>query len=580
MVSYLKKKFALSDKGARDLIKAIFSCTLTNISFMFPVGLLYFVVQGIWGKFFDENYNLYSVSIYMFISVILLLIIFIFEKIQYKATFLASYEESATQRITIAEKLRKIPLSFFGKKDLSDLTTTIMNDCAGLEKAFSHYIPELIGAILSLLLVAIGLLFFNWKLAVALTWVIPVAFILTLAGRNNMKKASKKVNDLNLLNADSIQECIENIREIKAYNQEKNYLEKVNINIISQEKTNIKAELITGCYVVTSQMLLKVGIATMVLVGSKLIVSNEIDFLTFLMFLFASSRVFDPLGIALQNLAAIFATELKVDRMNEIENQKIQTGNKKSDFKNYDIVFENVTFSYNGNENIINNVSFTAKQGGITALVGPSGGGKSTVAKLSARFWDVTSGSIKIGGKDISDIESEELLKKYSIVFQDVVLFNNTVMENIRLGKHGASDNDVIRAAKLACCDDFISKLPEGYNTLIGENGKSLSGGERQRISIARALLKDAAIVLLDEATAALDVENESKVQEAISRLVRNKTVLVIAHRMKTIAEADHIVVLENGRVAEEGNHEELVRYNGLYNKLWTLQTKASGWTM
>lgn len=580
MTNYLKKKFALSDKGAKDLVKAIVACTLTDMSFMFPVGLLYFVVEGLLGKFFKVNYRLYPIWIYMIIAIVLLAIIFIFQRIQYDATFIASYEESATKRITIAEKLRKLPLSFFGKRDLSDLTTTIMNDCSGVETAFSHYIPQLFGSIISMIIVAIGLLIFNWKLLIALLWVVPVAFLLTLAGRSNMKNAGKKVNDLNLKNADSIQECIENIREIKAYNQEEKYLHKVNKNIIKQEKSNIKAELTTAMYVITSQMLLRVGIATMTLVGAKLIVTNQVDFVTFVVFLFAASRVFDPLSITLQNLAAIFSTELKVERMKEIENQKVQEGNDIADFKNYDITFNNVSFSYDGNEEVIRDVSFTAKQGEITALVGPSGGGKSTVSKLAARFWDITSGTITVGGKDISNIEPEELLKKYSIVFQDVVLFNNTIMENIRLGKRGATDEEVIRAAKLACCEEFINKLPNGYNTVIGENGESLSGGERQRISIARALLKDAPIVLLDEATASLDVENESKVQEAISMLVKNKTVLVIAHKMRTIAEADNIIVLEDGKVSEQGTHKELINKQGLYNKLWTLQTKAAEWTM
>lgn len=580
MTNYLKKKFALSDKGAKDLVKAIVACTLTDMSFMFPVGLLYFVVEGLLGKFFKVNYRLYPIWIYMIIAIVLLAIIFIFQRIQYDATFIASYEESATKRITIAEKLRKLPLSFFGKRDLSDLTTTIMNDCSGVETAFSHYIPQLFGSIISMIIVAIGLLIFNWKLLIALLWVVPVAFLLTLAGRSNMKNAGKKVNDLNLKNADSIQECIENIREIKAYNQEEKYLHKVNKNIIKQEKSNIKAELTTAMYVITSQMLLRVGIATMTLVGAKLIVTNQVDFVTFVVFLFAASRVFDPLSITLQNLAAIFSTELKVERMKEIENQKVQEGNDIADFKNYDITFNNVSFSYDGNEEVIRDVSFTAKQGEITALVGPSGGGKSTVSKLVARFWDITSGTITVGGKDISNIEPEELLKKYSIVFQDVVLFNNTIMENIRLGKRGATDEEVIRAAKLACCEEFVNKLPNGYNTVIGENGESLSGGERQRISIARALLKDAPIVLLDEATASLDVENESKVQEAISMLVKNKTVLVIAHKMRTIAEADNIIVLEDGKVSEQGTHKELINKQGLYNKLWTLQTKAAEWTM
>ena len=580
MENYFKDKFALSDEGAKNLIKAIVACTLTNISFMLPVGLLYLLVEGLIGKYINNGKEMYSIWIYMAISVGVLLIIFILKKQDYNATYLAAYEESAVRRITIAEKIRKIPLSFFGKKDLSDLTTTIMEDCAGLEQIFSHFIPELIGAIISLLIVSIGLLLCSWKLAVALLWVVPIAFLFTLAGKNNIKKGGKNSNAVNLINSDSIQECIENIREIKACNEEERYLKKVKENIVYQEKTNVKTELNTAFYVITSQMLLRVGLATMTLIGANLIKNNEIDFFTFLIFLFAASRVFDPLSLALQNLAAVFATEIKITRMKEIDNQKIQHGNDNSNFENYDIEFKNVKFAYDGKVNVIDNISFTAKQGEVTAFVGPSGGGKSTVTKLAARFWDIAEGKITIGGKDISNIEPEELLKKYSIVFQDVVLFNNTVMENIRLGKLGARDEEVIRAAKLACCDEFIRKLPDGYNTIIGENGTSLSGGERQRISIARALLKDAPIVLLDEATAALDVENESKVQEAISKLIKNKTVLVIAHRMRTIAEADNIIVLNDGRIAEEGNHKVLLKKEGLYSKLWNLQTKASEWAI
>ncbi|SFD32524.1 ABC transporter ATP-binding protein [Clostridium uliginosum] len=580
MVKYLKNRLSLSDKGAKDLVKAMFACTVTNISFMLPVGLLYLVVEGMIGRYLGVEGKVYPITMYVGISVIFLFAIFICEKVQYNATFLASYEESATKRITIAEKLRKIPLSFFGKRDLTDLTTTIMGDCAGLETSFSHFIPELFGAIMSVVIVGIGLLLYNWKLGVSLLWVIPVAFLLTLSGKKTVKESNKKLNELNLTNADSIQECIENIREIKGYNQEEEYLKHVEENLICQEKTNIKTELKMAVFVISSQMLLRVGVATMTLIGAKLITDGEIDFLTFLMFLIAASRVFDPLAIALENLAAIFATEFKIDRMKEIEGQVIQEGNDNAHFDNYNITFNHVNFTYDGNENVLNDVSFLAKQGEITALVGPSGGGKSTVAKLAARFWDITSGKIKVGGKDISNIEPEELLKKYAIVFQDVVLFNNTIMENIRIGKRGASDEEIIRAAKLSCCDEFINKLPKKYNTIIGENGSSLSGGERQRISIARALLKDAPIILLDEATASLDVENESKVQSAISKLVKNKTVLVIAHRMRTIAEADHIIVLEDGKVAEEGIHKNLLDKKGIYNKLWTLQTKAADWTI
>lgn len=578
MTAYLKNKFALSDKGAKDLVKAIWSCTFLYISFMFPVGLLYLVLRALLAPYVGITAKLQPLIVYVGISVVLIGIIGIFQYIEYNATFLASYEESANKRISIAERLREIPLSFFAKKDLSDLTTTIMSDCAGLEKAFSHFIPELLGAVISILLVGVGLLIFDYRMAIALLWVIPVAFLICIGGKNKQTKQNIIHQRAKLKRADAIKECIETVREIKANNQSEKYLANIDEILTYSEKINIKAELNTALYVASAQMLLRVGIATMVLMGVKLIAQGTLDFLTLLMFLIAVSRVFDPLSTALINLAAIFETELKVDRMKEIENQQIQSGKTNERFDNYDIKFENVKFSYKNNNK--ENVSFTAKQGEVTALVGPSGGGKSTVSKLAARFWDIKSGKITFGGKDISTIDPEELLKNYSIVFQDVVLFNSTVMENIRLGRRTASDEEVKKVAKMAMCDEFIEKLSNGYNTVIGENGSTLSGGERQRISIARALLKDAPIILLDEATASLDVENESKVQQAISTLIKDKTVLVIAHRMRTVAGADHIVVLADGKVKEEGNHDELLKADGLYSRLWNLQTKSSQWTI
>lgn len=573
MIDYLRKKFALSKKGAANLIKAMLCCALTDLSFMFPVGLLYIVLKNILED------RTYSIGIYIAISVVLLAIIYWCQKLQYNATFLASYEESADKRISMAEKLRKIPLAFFEKKDLSDLTTTLMGDCAALETAFSHFIPQLVGSILSVCVIGISLLIFDYRLAIALLWVVPAAFIITMLGKNSQKRMNKKNYDSLLRCADTIQECIENIKEIKANNQEVNYLKNVDTKLDLYERINIKSELNTAKFVVTSQMLLKVGIATLTLEGANLIVSGQVDFLTFLMFLIAASRVFDPLAASLENLAAIYSTELKVARMNEVDNQKEQTGSDTADFRDYNVKFNNVVFAYD-DEQVLNGVTFEAKQGEVTALVGPSGGGKSTVSKLAARFWDVNKGKITIGGKDISLIKQEELLQKFSIVFQDVVLFNSTIMENIRLGKKGATDEEVILAAKAACCDDFIKKLPNGYNTIIGENGSMLSGGERQRISIARALLKNAPIILLDEATASLDVESETKVQKAISTLIKNKTVLVIAHKMRTIAGADNIVVLAEGKVKEQGTHEELLKKEGIYNNLWTLQNKSAQWTV
>ncbi|MBU3130398.1 ABC transporter ATP-binding protein [Clostridium tagluense] len=580
MVRYLKKLFALSEQGARDLVKAIISCTITDISLMMPVGLLYLLISELVGPIMGSKKVEPNLWFYIGASVMILLVIGIFHYIQYNATFLASYKESANKRILLAEKLRKIPLSFFGKRDLSDLTTTIMADCAGLETAFSHYIPELIGSVLSIIICSIGLFIMDWRMAIALLWVVPVAFFITAGGKKQQTKVNLINKQAQLDRADVIQECIETVREIKANNQTASYLAKLDKQLAEDEKIQMKAELNTARFVVSAQMVLRIGIATVVLVGSMLLLQGDTDFLTFLLFLMAASRIFDPLSSSLINLAAIFSTMLQVDRMKKIEEQPIQTGSEKPTYKGYDIIFDNVGFSYNDGDAVLSNVSFIAKQGEVTALVGPSGGGKSTAAKLASRFWDINNGTITLGGTDISKVDPEALLSNYSIVFQDVVLFNNTVMENIRLGKRGATDEEVLDAAKAAQCDDFICNMPKGYQTIIGENGSALSGGERQRISIARALLKNAPVILLDEATASLDVENETLVQDAISALVKNKTVLVIAHRMRTIAGADNIVVLESGKVAEQGTHEELIAKHGLYNRLWSIQSKASEWSL
>lgn len=583
MKKWLQKKFALSEKGTKDLVKAIIACTLTDIGLMLPVGFICFALLVFLHRLEHAAYEPPAVYGFILLAAIILAVIWILERIQYNATFLAAYEESANQRIHIAEKLRKTPLSFFGKKDLSDLTTTVMSDCAGMETAFSHFIPELFGAVFSVILVGIVLLIYDWRLGIALLWVVPVAFIITYAGKKSQDKVNGNHETSVLERANSIQECIENVKEIKAGNQTERYLAGVSEVLRKSEKMNIRAELGTAVFVVSSQMMLRIGVVTMVLCGSFLLLGNKVSFFQFLIFLIAASRLFEPLAIALQNMAAIFATQLKVNRMKEIENQKIQTGKPKAEYSDYDIHFRNVSFSYNENgtaseKPVLKDVSFTAKQGEVTALVGPSGSGKSTISKLAARFWDVDQGSILLGKTDVATVEPEELFKSFSIVFQDVLLFNNTVLENIRIGKKDASDEEVMEAAKLAVCDDFIQKMPKGYQTVIGENGSALSGGERQRISIARAILKDAPIILLDEATASLDAENESKVQKALTRLIQSKTVLVIAHRMRTIAGADHIVLLSEGKVAEEGTHDTLMDKKGIYYHLWNLQMKAANW--
>lgn len=576
MIKKLQHKFALSERGAKDLIQGIIACTLQNISFMFPVALLYFFVSDL----LNSGIKPEKIWFYILGCIIALALIFAVTYWQYNSTFLATYVETGTRRITLAEKLRKIPLSFFGKKDLADLTSTIMADCTYLETAFSHFIPPFVGAIISTVLISIGLFFFDWRMAIASLWVLPVAFTIIGLSSKVQKSLNHKSMDAKMACADGIQECIETIQDLKANNAEQAYMAGLDTKIDNVEKRALKSEFGTAAFVVSAGLILKLGIATTALVGSILLINRQLDVLTFFMFLLVVSKLYDPMQSTLQNLAAIISTSTNVARMNEILDHDVQTGDIKLTNKGYDIKFENVEFSYNNKENVLRDVSFIAKQGEVTALIGPSGGGKTTVSRLAARFWDINNGKITVGGMDISKIEPEPLLSLYSIVFQDVILFNNTIMENIRLGKKGATDEEVLLAAKLANCDEFVSKLPDGYNTDIGENGCQLSGGERQRVSIARAFLKDAPIILLDEATASLDVENETLIQTALSRLIKNKTVIVIAHRMRTVAGADKIVVLSDGVVAEEGTAASLKKSNGIFVHMMNLQSESSNWKL
>ena len=570
----------MSGQGGKDLTKAIFCCALTNFSLMFPMGILFLFMERLTGPLVGLEAPDMGIGGYVGISVVLLAVIGFFEHLQYNATFLSSYQESANMRIRLAERLRKLPLSFFGKRDLADLTTTIMADCASVEKAFSHFIPELMGALISTVLIGVGLLAANWRMGIAVLWVAPVSFLLAALTRPLVDRMERRQKGKKIAASDGIQECIENIQDIRANNQSADYLEKLDQKIMDVESITVKLELLNGTLVTSAQMILKIGMATTVLVGASLLVSGSISFMIFLMFMLAATRLYQPLSGCLQNLSAVYSTLLVVERMKSIEEQKIQQGREDAAYRGYDIVFDRVGFSYKEGEPVLREVSFTARQGQVTALVGPSGGGKSTSAKLAARFWDIDKGTITIGGCDISKIEPETLLKSFAIVFQDVVLFNNTIMENIRLGRKGASDEEVLAAARAAQCEEFISRLPEGYQTRIGENGSTLSGGERQRLSIARALLKDAPIILMDEATASLDVENETLVQEAISNLVKDKTVLIIAHRMRTVAGADQIVVLKDGCVAEQGTPEKLLENNGIYRHMTELQNRSLSWSL
>ena len=539
MIKKLQKKYALSEQGAKDLIKGCLACVLQNLSFMFPVGLLYYLVGDLMnGGVPGGKIPFYVAGCVVCIGLILLTTFF-----QYNATYFATYKESGIRRITLAEHLRKIPLSFFGKKDLADLTSTIMADCTFLEQSFSHFIPELAGSIISTVLISIGLLFTDWRMALAALWVLPVAFAIVGFSAKIQENLNQKAMDVKMACADGIQECIETVRDLKANNAEQAYLKGLEKKIRAVEYRSILNEFGLAAFVVSASLVLKLGIATVALLGAVLLIQGSLSVLTFFMFLLVVSRLYDPLQGALQNLAAVISTRTNIARMNEILDHPIQQGSDRLSNQGYDIVFDHVGFAYNTGETVLKDVSFTAKQGEVTALVGPSGGGKTTVSRLAARFWDINRGKITVGGMDVSQIDPETLLSLYSIVFQDVTLFDNTILENIRIGNKDATDEQVIAAAKLANVDEFAEKLPDGWHTNIGENGCELSGGERQRISIARAFLKNAPIILLDEATASLDVENETLIQTALSRLIADKTVLVIAHRMRTVAGADKIVV-------------------------------------
>ena len=580
MSKYLQKKFALSEQGGRDLTKAIFSCALTNMGLIFPMGILFLFMERLLGPLVGIQAPSLGMAGYVAACIVLLVIIFIFWRIQYDATFVASYTESANMRIRLAERLRTLPMSFFGKRDLADLTTTIMADSAFIEKAFSHFIPELIGAFLSTAIIGVCLMAADWRMGLAVLWVVPISFLLAAGTRPMVDQVERRQKGKKIAASDGIQECIENIQDIKANNLQEEYLRGLDQKILNVESITIRLELFNGTMVTASQMFLKVGMATTVLVGADLLSSHSIGFMLFLMFMVASTRLYGPLTGCLQNLSAVYSALLVVERMKLIEEQPVLQGSREAVYDGYDIVFDHVGFSYKDGEQVLKDVSFTARQGQVTALVGPSGGGKSTSAKLAARFWDIDRGKITLGGTDISGIEPETLLRSFSIVFQDVVLFNNTIMENIRLGRKGASDREVMEAARAAQCEEFIHRLPNGYETRIGENGSALSGGERQRLSIARALLKNAPVILMDEATASLDVENETLVQQAISNLVKNKTVLIIAHRMRTVAGADRIVVLKDGYVAEQGTPEELLEKKGIYHHMAELQGKSLNWSL
>jgi ATP-binding cassette subfamily B protein len=572
----LQHKYALSKQGTTDMIKAFISCTLSYIVLMFPVGLLYFMV----GDLLSSGIGKEKAITYIIGSILCLLLIAITTYRQYNATFFATYIESGIRRLSLAERLRKLPLSFFGKKDLADLTSTIMADCATIETASSHYIPELVGSLISATLIGISLFFFDWRLAIAALWVLPVSFVIVIASRRVQNHFSRKQMKDKMNLADGIQECLETVRDLKSNNAEWSYMEGLDHKVETVERSSFVSEIGTGVFVVSAQMILKLGMGTVALTGASLLITGSINVITFFCFLLVISRLYDPLQSSLINLAAIIGANIPSERMNEILEHPIQTGNEKLTNKGYDITFDHVGFAYDTSRTVLKDVSFTACQGEVTALIGPSGGGKTTAIRLATRFWDVPKGNIYVGGMDISKIDPETLMSLYSIVFQNVTLFNNTVMENIRIGRKGATDEEVKAAAHMAHVDEFANKLPDKWNTMIGENGCELSGGERQRISIARAFLKDAPIILLDEATASLDVENETMVQESLSHLIKDKTVMIIAHRMRTVGAADKIVVLKDGLVNQQGCPSELLNKGGQYRDMVEKQQLSQKWKL
>lgn len=576
MTEKIMKKYTLSEKGAKDLIKGCIACAVQNIVLVLPVGSLYMLIKDL-----IEKNDVKQHSAFFIVSAIICFALAVITGwFSYNATYTATYKESKVRRISIAEKLRKIPLSYFEKKDLADLSDAIMTDCQAMEVAFSHNIPSLYGSLISSFITAVVLFFIDWRMGAAAFWVLPVSLIIVLSSFKMQKKMNARSVNARAACSDGIQEFIEVMRDIKSCNAENEYIKCLDRKIDTLEKEEYYSKFGITAFVMSAGIVLKFGIVSVVITGSALLLGGSIDFLTFLLFLLMISRMYDPLISVLQNMSAIVAVHSNIERTREILEYRTQGGSDRLTNNGYDIVFDDVTFSYKDGKNVLNGVSFTAEQGKVTALVGSSGGGKTTASRLVTRFWDADKGRITVGGMNVSDVEPETLMSLYSMVFQNVTLFNDTIMENIRIGRKGATDEEVLRAAAMANCNEIAERLPDKWNSMVGENGCELSGGERQRISIARAFLKDAPVILLDEATASLDVENETYVQSALSRLISNKTVIVIAHRMRTVENADKIVVLSEGKVAEEGTAQELMERNGIFAKMASLQKSTQNWSV
>ncbi len=563
MKRYFQERYALSDEGVNDFIQSVIWSALLNISLMFPAMLAFYFIQKAVLALDTGTALEHGALFYVMLAALLGGVMFSIALKQYDCNYCKIYEESARMRISLAEKIRKLPLAFFGKRDVADLSATIMEDATEIEHMFSHAVPQLYASYISIGLFSLALTLFHWQMALAMFWVVPVAFLVFYLSKSYQKRSMTELRMAKLQISDTLQEGLDCISEIKAYHYEKKYSGQLAALLDDYERKLIRMELIAGAMINFSFALLKLGLVSVALVGAWLYAQDRVDLFTYIVFLIVSAGIYEPFHTVIANMASLSFLDSRIARKKEMDVMPIQQGKTECAPENFDITFHKVSFSYDGTARTIDDISFTAKQGEVTALVGPSGGGKSTTAKLAARFWDIDGGTITLGGEDIARIDPETLLQYYAIVFQDVTLFNFTVMENIRIGKKEATDEEVLEAARLAQCDDFVQKLPQGYDTLIGENGERLSGGERQRISIARAILKNAPVILLDEATASLDADNETKIQKALSALVRDKTVLIIAHRMRTVRDVDKIVVLEKGQVVESGRPEDLLAAGG-----------------
>ncbi len=580
ITEFFERKYGLTHSSSKNLIKGIIYTVILNMTTMFPMGLYILLIYILINPLTGGEYIEPNLGLFILLIIVVAAAISLAHWKQYFYVYNTTYDSSVEKRINLAESIRELPLSYFERKDLSDLSATIMGDCTDLEHVFSHAIPQSIGAVITLILMSIGLFTFNATLSLALLWVVPISLLLLISSIKFQEKYNEKILLKSREISDNVQECLDSVKDIKSYNYEEQYLKKLHDSNTGLQNARIKGELVTGSLVTTSQLLLKLGMISVVIVGIGMLINNQIDLFTLLVFIITSTIIFAPVETALIYLAEITVVDVKVKRMQEIESKVMTGGKTEYDVDNYNIHFENVKFSYDDEKEVIHDISFTAKQNEVTALIGPSGGGKSTVSKLAANFWNPDSGRVCIDNVDISTINNEKILENYSIVFQDVILFNSSIFDNIKIGKKDATDEEVYNVAKLARCDEFVEKLPEGYDTIIGENGRLLSGGQRQRISIARALLKDAPIIILDEATSFLDVENETSIQEALNTLIKDKTVIIIAHRMRTIRNVDKVVVLEDGRIVEEGKPDLLYEKGGLFTKMVDIQTKSDEWLL